>query len=95
MRWGCCDRDRRQTILQQGGDYLLAVKGNQPKVVRGGSTGPRPAGGHPLCAETMTLEKAHESIDGREYHVMAAGGMAIVSSWKQLRQHWRGHLLSR
>ena len=50
----------------------------------------------PLCAETMTLEKAGGRIDGREYHVMAAGECRrpVSRGWKQ-RQHWRGHLLSR
>ena len=80
-----CQTEIAETILQQGGDYFpLAVKGNQPKLF-GRFDRPRPLAATPLCAETMTLEKAHGRIDGREYHVMAAGELAAqFPHWKQL-----------
>ncbi|WP_404840785.1 ISAs1 family transposase [Aeromonas media] len=43
-----CQTEIAETILQQGGDYLLAVKGNQPKLFEAVRQAPRPAGGHPV-----------------------------------------------
>lgn len=80
-----CQTEIAETILQQGGDYLLAVKGNQPKLFEAVRQALAPLAATPLCAETMTLEKAHGRIDGREYHVMAAGELAAqFPHWKQL-----------
>nr|AVI43711.1 hypothetical protein [Klebsiella pneumoniae] len=44
-----------------------------------------PLAATPLCAATMTLDKAHGRIDGREYHIMAAGELAAQFHWEQLR----------
>ncbi len=46
-----CQTEIAETILQQSGDYLLAVKGNQPKLfeaVRQAHSPPPPAGGYPI-----------------------------------------------
>ncbi len=79
-----CQTEIAETILQQSGDYLLAVKGNQPKLFEAVRQAPLAA--TPLCAATMTLDKAHGRIDGREYHIMAAGELAAqFPHWEQLR----------
>ena len=81
-----CQTDIAETILQQGGDYLLAVKGNQPKLYEAVRHALAPQAATPLCAATMTLERAHGRIDGREYHIMEAGELAAqFPHWKQLR----------
>ncbi|HBU0372281.1 TPA: ISAs1-like element ISKpn31 family transposase, partial [Klebsiella pneumoniae] len=53
-----CQTEIAETILQQSGDYLLAVKGNQPKLFEAVRQALAPLAATPLCAATMTLDKA-------------------------------------
>ena len=100
-----CQTEIAETILQQSGDYLLAVKGNQPKLFEAVRQALAPLVATPLCAATMTLDKGHGRIDGREYLIMAAGELAAqFPHWKQLRsigvaisyriEKWKKSLLS-
>ena len=83
MRWGARPRSPRPSFSKVAITYWPS-KATNPSCSRRFDR-PSPAGGHPLCAETMTLEKAHGRIDGREYHVMAAGELAAqFPHWKQL-----------
>ncbi|MGY3962045.1 ISAs1-like element ISKpn31 family transposase, partial [Aeromonas popoffii] len=49
-----CQTEIAETILQQSGDYLLAVKGNQPKLFEAVRQALAPLAATPLCAATMT-----------------------------------------
>ncbi|HBU3658688.1 TPA: ISAs1 family transposase, partial [Klebsiella pneumoniae] len=58
----------------------------QPKLFEAVRQALAPLAATPLCAATMTLDKAHGRIDGREYHIMAAGELAAqFPHWEQLR----------
>lgn len=80
-----CQTEIASTIVKGGGDYLLAVKGNQPtlhNVVRAALAKSTKA---PLSEETFSIEKAHGRIDGRKYHVLPAGALAEqFPEWKAL-----------
>ena len=80
-----CQTDIAKAITEQGGDYLLAVKGNQPKLFEAVRQALTARVGLPLSAETVVIEQAHGRIDGREYHVLPADELsAQFPEWSQL-----------
>lgn len=81
-----CQTAIATSIRQQGGDYLLAVKGNQPKLLEAVKQALAPAMATPLSAQTAAVEQAHGRVDGREYHVIPAGELAAqFADWDGLQ----------
>ena len=78
-----CQTEIASTIVNGGGDYLLAVKGNQPTLHHAVRAALVESTKTPLSEETLSIEKAHGRIDGREYHVLPAGALAEqFPEWK-------------
>uniref|UniRef100_A0A6V7KSG4 ISAs1 family transposase n=2 Tax=Bracon brevicornis TaxID=1563983 RepID=A0A6V7KSG4_9HYME len=82
-----CQTSIADTIVKQGGDYLLAVKGNQKQLQSMVKKALRP-----LCAargtdsKNMVVEKGHGRIEVREYYVIPAGDLtAQFPEWKKLK----------
>lgn len=74
------------SIINGGGDYLLAVKGNQPTLHHAVQAALDESTKKPLSEETLSVEKKHGRIDGREYHVLPAGALAEqFPDWKALK----------
>lgn len=81
-----CQTEIASTIIKGGGDYLLAVKGNQPTLHDAVRTALAELTKKPLNEQTLSVEKAHGRIDGREYHVLPAGALAEqFPKWKSLK----------
>lgn len=81
-----CQTGNAENIVDQGGDYLLAVKGNQEtlsKAVRKALAEKTATKSEP---QNVTIEKEHGRIEAREYHVMPAGELAQqFPAWKGLK----------
>lgn len=80
-----CQTSIADTIVRQGGDYLLAVKGNQKQLHSAVKEAM-----WPLCAAEKTgnvvVEKGHGRIGIREYHVLPADNLAAqFPEWKCLK----------
>ena len=72
-------------IVKAGGDYLLAVKGNQPTLHNAVQAALEKSTKKPLSEGILSVEKNHGRIDGREYHVLPAGALAEqFPEWKAL-----------
>ena len=81
-----CQTEIASTIVKGGGDYLLAVKGNQPTLHHAVRAALVESTKKPLSEETFSVEKEHGRIDGREYHVLPAGALAEqFPEWKALK----------
>ncbi len=81
-----CQTEIASTIVEGGGDYLLAVKGNQPSLHNAVREALAESTKKPLSKETLSIEKEHGRIDGREYHVLPAGVLAEqFPEWKNLK----------
>ena len=81
-----CQTAIASTIVKGGGDYLLAVKGNQPSLHSAVRAALVESMNKPLTEETVSIEKQHGRIDGREYHVLPAGALAEqFPEWKNLK----------
>ena len=81
-----CQTEIASTIVKGGGDYLLAVKGNQPTLHNAVRAALVESTKKPLSEETLSIEKEHGRIDGREYHVLPAGALAEqFPEWKNLK----------
>ncbi|MCH1927125.1 ISAs1 family transposase, partial [Shewanella sp. C31] len=77
-----CQTDIAEQIIDSGGDYLLAVKGNQKTLYD--------AVRNALCdeidAEVLCLEQGHGRNEARTYHVMEADSLAeTFPEWKGLK----------
>ncbi|PHM23944.1 hypothetical protein Xbud_03433 [Xenorhabdus budapestensis] len=79
-----CQKTIAAQIVEQGGDYLLAVKNNQPTLAK--SVAQVLSGITVEQSETKTahVEKGHGRIEAREYHVLPA--QDLVSQCPQ----WNG-----
>ncbi|USD64186.1 ISAs1 family transposase [Vibrio sp. SCSIO 43136] len=81
-----CQTNIAATITDEGGDYLLAVKGNQEslfKAVQHALKEKRIAKSEP---QNVTIEKGHGRVEAREYHVLPAGELAKqFPEWKGLK----------
>lgn len=81
-----CQTDIAGTIVKQGGDYLLAVKGNQELLHRAVQQALRPFHSAATDPVNVTVEKGHGRIEAREYHVLAAGDVASqFPEWRGLK----------
>lgn len=78
-----CQTEIAAKIVDKGGDYLLAVKGNQESLYRAvrGAMSPQAREG----SLQATIERSRGRIEIREYHVMPAGAIAEqFPAWKGL-----------
>jgi predicted transposase YbfD/YdcC len=81
-----CQTEIASAIVKGGGNYLLAVKGNQPTLHNAVRAALAESTQRPLSEETLSIEKMHGRIDGREYHVLPAGALAEqFPEWKALK----------
>lgn len=64
------------TIVKGGGDYLLTAKGIQPTLHNAVRAALGESTKKPLSEETLSVEKEHGRIDGREYHVLPVGSLS-------------------
>lgn len=72
----------RTQIIDGGGDYLLALKGNQKEL----HDAARKALSGAINQEVICLEKAHGRSEARAYHVMEAGSLTDnFCEWKELK----------
>ncbi len=77
-----CQTDIAEQIIDSGGDYLLALKGNQQEL----HNDVRKALAGAINQEVICLEKAHGRGEARAYHVMEAGSLAErFCEWKDLK----------
>ncbi|WP_099143516.1 ISAs1 family transposase, partial [Xenorhabdus kozodoii] len=80
-----CQTKIAEQIVQQEGDYLLAVKGNQEtlyRAVKKALAAPVSAVSH---AKNITIEQGHGRIEAREYHVLPAQELAQqFPEWKNI-----------
>ncbi|WP_311568474.1 ISAs1 family transposase [Photobacterium arenosum] len=78
-----CQTDIAKQIVEQGGDYLLAVKGNQKSLAKAVQKALAPLlGKSPAC----DIERGHGRIEAREYHVMSAQELTTdFPDWKGLQ----------
>jgi predicted transposase YbfD/YdcC len=81
-----CQTEIASTIIKGGGDYLLAVKGNQPTLHDAVRRALAELTKKPLNEQTLSIEKEHGRIDGREYHVLPASVLAEqFPKWTSLK----------
>ena len=81
-----CQTEIASAIVKGGGNYLLAVKGNQPTLHNAVRAALAESTQRPLSEETLSIEKMHGRIDGREYHVLPAGALSEqFPEWKALK----------
>ncbi|WP_458736075.1 ISAs1 family transposase [Zobellella taiwanensis] len=81
-----CQTDIAGTVVKQGGDYLLAVKGNQELLHRAVQQALRPLHSAAADPASVTVENGHGRIEAREYHVLAAGDVASqFPEWQGLK----------
>ena len=71
-----CQTGIASTIIQGGGDYLLAVKGNPPTLHNAVRAALGESTQKPLSEKTLSVEKERGRIDDREYHVLPAGALS-------------------
>lgn len=71
-----CQTAIAKTIVEQQGDYLLAVKGNQPTLFDAVRKALAPQLSQPLIPEAVAIEQQHGRIEARAYHVLEAGALA-------------------
>lgn len=67
-----CQTEIAQDIVDQGGDYLLAVKGNQATL----SKAVQEALIEDINVDNLVFEKTHGLIEARKYHVLSADKLA-------------------
>ena len=77
-----CQKEIAEQIIDGGGDYLLALKGNQKEL----HDAVRKALSGAINQEVICLEKAHGRSEARAYHVMEAGSLTDnFCEWKELK----------
>ena len=77
-----CQTDIAEQIIDSGGDYLLALKGNQKAL----HVAVRSALAESVHEEVICIEKSHGRGEARAYHVMDAAALAdTFPEWKGLK----------
>lgn len=81
-----CQTKIAEQIVQQEGDYLLAVKGNQETLYRAVKKALSAQVSAVSHAENITIEQGHGRIEAREYHVLPAQALSQqFPEWKNLK----------
>jgi predicted transposase YbfD/YdcC len=86
-----CQREIAQQILEQGGDYVLALKDNQETLAADVELSFRAGEGDDFAGvshdQATIVEKGHGRIETRRLQVIDD---AAVLAWLQERHHWPG-----
>lgn len=81
-----CQTNIASTIIDNGGDYLLAVKGNQETLAKAVRQALSAKTAVQSVPENVTVEQSHGRIEAREYHVLPAGELVQqFPDWKGLK----------
>ncbi|ART82247.1 ISAs1 family transposase [Oceanisphaera profunda] len=81
-----CQTNIAKTIINQGGDYLLAVKGNQELLFKAVRTALSASIAVSTNSDKINIEQGHGRTEIREYHVLPAGDLAHqFPDWKGLK----------
>ncbi|MGV7961714.1 ISAs1 family transposase [Photorhabdus tasmaniensis] len=81
-----CQTQIAEKILHQGGDYLLAVKGNQERLYRAVKQALAAKTTASSTKENVTIEQDHGRIEAREYHVLPADELGQqFPAWKGVK----------
>lgn len=81
-----CQTQIATAILEEGGDYLLAVKGNQGKLAKAVRAAFAPCREAPLNQTPLHTEKHHGRLESRTCHVLNADALAgDFSGWSELK----------
>lgn len=81
-----CQTKVAKAIVSKGGDYLLAVKGNQGKLAKAVRAAFEPCQQAPLDKEKWQTERHHGRIESRTCHVLSAKELdGDFSSWQNLK----------
>ena len=81
-----CQTNIASTIIAQEGDYLLAVKDNQPTLAKAATATINAHISQRIEANEVQLEQAHGRVDIREYHVVSAEKIAHdFPEWKHIK----------
>jgi predicted transposase YbfD/YdcC len=78
-----CQRDIAAKIIEKGGDYLLAVKGNQPTLLARIETAFIDC--QDECSPYEHVEKSHGRVVAQISHVLPAAGHVDTSLWPQCK----------
>lgn len=80
-----CQTKIAKAITAKGGDYLLAVKGNQGKLARAVQAAFAPSRRTPIDNESCQIEKQKGRIEARTCHVLSASELeGDFTSWSGL-----------
>lgn len=80
-----CQTNIAKTIITQGADYLLALKGNQGLLFQAVQTALSTSAAAVTASENITIEQSHGRTEVREYHVLPAGDLVHqFPEWKGL-----------
>lgn len=81
-----CYTDIAETITQQGGDYLLALKNNQGSLAKAVRQAFKPVRTQALTQEQVEMEQQHGRIEARAYSVLDASQLdGDFSKWPGLK----------
>ncbi|KMJ45613.1 transposase, partial [Xenorhabdus khoisanae] len=81
-----CQTKIAEQIVQQEGDYLLAVKGDQETLYRAVKKALSAQVSAVSHAENITIEQGHGRIEAREYHVLPAQALSQqFPEWKNVK----------
>jgi predicted transposase YbfD/YdcC len=77
-----CQTNIGKTIIEHGGDYLLAVKGNQENL----SKAVRKMLSEHCNVDNVSIEQGHGRKEARKYHILPAGALADdFPQWEGLK----------
>ena len=80
-----CQTKIAKAITRKGGDYLLAVKGNQGKLAAALKAAFAPHRRAPIERDRCQIEKQKSRIEARTYHVLSASELVgDFSKWSGL-----------
>ncbi|GAB3522646.1 ISAs1 family transposase [Photobacterium alginatilyticum] len=81
-----CQKNIASTIVDSGGDYLLAVKGNQETLAKSIQQALLESVKASSLRNNVTIEQGHGRVEVREYHVLPAGELIQqFPDWKGLK----------
>ena len=80
-----CQTKIAKAITHKGGDYLLAVKGNQGKLAAALQAAFAPHRRAPIDTSACQIEKQKSRVEARTYHVLSANELVgDFSRWREL-----------
>ena len=80
-----CQTKIAKAITHKGGDYLLAVKGNQGKLAAALQAAFAPHRRAPIDTSACQIEKQKSRVEARTYHVLSANELVgDFSIWREL-----------